>query len=123
MKAGSVNGSGFGMKMVQNSQGTDAYSKSIESRIVAAEKELQGLSEDKEMSAEEKMKKRQEIRQKITELENQLRQHQTRQRREMQQQRNSTAENLYDGITRESIEADLKKSDSKVTQGSVDMKI
>ena len=75
-----------GMNMVQ---ATDAVSKNIQKQIVNAQKQLQELSANKDMSMEEKMKKRQEIQQKITDLNNQLRQHQTIQRKEQQAKKSS----------------------------------
>ena len=71
-----------GMNMVQ---ATDAVSKNIQKQIVNAQKQLQELSANKDMSMEEKMKKRQEIQQQITDLNNQLRQHQIEQRKERQE--------------------------------------
>ena len=52
----------------------DSFSKSIHNQISNAQKQLQELSENKDMSMEEKMKRRQEIQQQITDLNNQLRQ-------------------------------------------------
>ena len=63
----------------------DSFSKSIHNQISNAQKQLQELSENKDMSMEEKMKRRQEIQQQITDLNNQLRQHQIEQRKEQQE--------------------------------------
>ena len=63
----------------------DSFSKSIHNQIANAQKQLQELSENKDMSMEEKMKRRQEIQQQITDLNNQLRQHQIEQRKEQQE--------------------------------------
>ncbi len=63
----------------------DSFSKSINNQIANAQKQLQELSENKDMSMEEKMKRRQEIQQQITDLNNQLRQHQIEQRKEQQE--------------------------------------
>ena len=62
----------------------DSVSKSINNQIANAQKQLQELSENKDMSMEEKMKKRQEIQQQITDLNIQLKQHQMEQRKEQQ---------------------------------------
>lgn len=62
----------------------DSVSKSIQSQIADAQKQLQALSENKEMTPEEKMKKRQEIQQEISSLNQQLRQHQIEKRKEQQ---------------------------------------
>ena len=64
----------------------DSFSKSIQNQISNAQKQLQELSENKDMSMEEKMKRRQEIQQQITDLNNQLRQHQIEQRKEKQEE-------------------------------------
>ena len=63
-------------------QAMDSYSKNIQNQIANAQKQLQELSSNKEMTLEEKMKKRQEIQQQISDLNMQLRQHQMEQRRE-----------------------------------------
>ena len=70
----------------------DSFSKSINNQISNAQKQLQELSENKDMSMEEKMKRRQEIQQQITDLNNQLRQHQMEQRKEKQEQAAKSAE-------------------------------
>ena len=73
--ANSQNG-GMNRKMA-----TDSVSKNIQNQIANAQNQLQELSANENMSAEEKMKKRQEIQQQITDLNNQLRQHQIEQRK------------------------------------------
>ncbi len=73
-----------GMKM-GNSMQMDSVSKNIQNQIVNAQKKLQDLSANEELSLEDKMKKRQEIQQEITNLNQQLRQHQMEQRKEKQQ--------------------------------------
>ena len=70
----------------------DSFSKSINNQIANAQKQLQELSENKDMSMEEKMKRRQEIQQQITDLNNQLRQHQIEQRKEQQEKAAKSAE-------------------------------
>lgn len=77
-----------GMKMGNNMQ-LDSVSKNIQNQVANAQKKLQDLSADKEMSIEDKMKKRQEIQQEITNLNQQLRQHQMEQRKEKQQNASS----------------------------------
>lgn len=74
MQAG---GSGINMQ-------TDSVSKNIQNQIANAQKQLQELSSNEDMTLEEKMKKRQEIQQEITTLNQQLRQHQIEQRKEQQ---------------------------------------
>ena len=81
-----VNTQAGGMNMMQT---TDSVSKNIQNQIANAQKQLQEISSNKEMSLEEKMKKRQEIQQQITDLNNQLRQHQIEQRKEQQAKKSS----------------------------------
>jgi len=80
-----------GMNMMQLN---DSVSKNIQNQIANAQKELQELSANKEISIEEKMKKRQEIQQQITELNQQLRQHQIEQRKEQQAKKSSMEDML-----------------------------
>ena len=75
----------------------DSFSKSIQNQISNAKKQLQELSENKDMSMDEKMKRRQEIQQQITDLNNQLRQHQIEQRKEKQEQAAKSAEKKESG--------------------------
>jgi len=63
---------------------SDSVSKSIQDKIVNAQKQLQELGANKDMTPEEKMKKRQEIQQEINNLNQQLRQHQIEKRKEQQ---------------------------------------
>ena len=66
-------------------QTADSYSKNIQRQIAAAQKKLQELSSNEDMTLEEKMEKRQEIQQEIANLNQQLRQHQIAQRKEQQE--------------------------------------
>ena len=89
MKINGFNGANTkigGMNMIESN---DSVSKNLQSQIVNAQKQLQEVSANKEMSLEEKMKKRQEIQQQIAELNNQLRQHQMEQRKEQQTKKSS----------------------------------
>lgn len=78
-------------------QTTDAYSRNIQSQIVSAQKQLQEISSNGDMTLEDKMKKRQEIQQQINDLNNQLRQHQMEQRREKQQAKRYSMEDMLGG--------------------------
>ncbi len=78
-------------------QGADAESKNIQSQIKRLEQELQKLSENEDMSMEDKMKKRQEIQQEISALNIQLRQHQIAQRREERQNKRSSMDDMLGG--------------------------
>lgn len=88
---------GTGKIQMPMQQGSDSYSKNIQSQIANAQKQMQELGENKEMSLEEKMKKRQEIQQQISDLQNQLRQHQIEQRRESQQKKGNSIDDMLGG--------------------------
>jgi len=81
MTINSINGANSQAGQMGMNQATDAYSRNIQNQIANAQKQLQELSSNKDMSLEEKMKKRQEIQQQISDLNMQLRQHQMEQRR------------------------------------------
>ena len=121
-----------GMNMMQSN---DSVSKNLQNQIANAQKQLQELSANKDMSIEEKMKKRQEIQQQITDLNNQLRQHQIEQRKEQQAKKTSLNDmlggskqtapktgNQSAGLSQASmnaiISADSAKAQAKI-QGSV----
>lgn len=74
---------------------TDAVTKNIQRQIANAQKQLQEISSNKDMTMEEKMKKRQEIQKEIADLNLQLRQHQIEQRKE-QQSKNTSMDNMLD---------------------------
>lgn len=82
MTINGINGVNTQMKQMGMNQATDSYSRNIQSQIANAQKQLQELSSNEDMSLEEKMKKRQEIQQQISDLNMQLRQHQMEQRKE-----------------------------------------
>lgn len=95
MKIGSTNGTaGAGIFQPQMQQGNDSFSKNIQNRIANAQKQMQELVENKEMSVEDKMKKRQEIQKQISDLQNQLRQHRQEQRKEQQQKSGSSMDDM-----------------------------
>ena len=79
MNISGVNGAGAsGMQAgaMGRGQAEDAVSKRLMQQIENAQKKLQEISGNSEISVEEKMKKRQEIQKEISELNSQLRQHQ-----------------------------------------------
>lgn len=92
-----INGTGAHVKQMGTNQAADSYSKSIQNQIAYAQKRLQEISSNEDMSLEEKMKKRQEIQQQINDLNRQLRQHQMEQRREQQQTKSSSMGNMPGG--------------------------
>ncbi len=81
MTINGINGANTQMGQMGMNQAADSYSKNIQNQIANAQKQLQELSSNEDMSLEEKMKKRQEIQKKISDLNAQLRQHQIEQRR------------------------------------------
>lgn len=78
-------------------QTADSYSRNIQNQIANAQKQLQELSSNEDMTLEEKMKKRQEIQQQISDLNMQLRQHQMEQRKEKQQAKGTSMDNMLGG--------------------------
>ena len=97
MKINGISGSNAQMGQMGMNQAADSYSRNIQNQIANAQKQLQELSSNKEMTLEEKMKKRQEIQQQISDLNMQLRQHQMEQRKEKQQERASSKDNMPGG--------------------------
>ena len=97
MKINGISGSNAQMGQMGMNQATDSYSRNIQNQIANAQKQLQELSSNEEMTLEEKMKKRQEIQQQISDLNMQLRQHQIEQRKEKQQAKGSSMDDMLGG--------------------------
>ncbi len=97
MRINGINGTNTQIGGMNITQASDSVSKNIQNQIANAQKQLQDLSANKDMSIEEKMKKRQEIQQQITDLNNQLRQHQMEQRKEKQQAKKSGMDDMLGG--------------------------
>jgi len=89
MTINGINGANTQIGQMGMNQATDSYSRNIQNQIADAQKQLQELSSNKDMTQEEKMTKRQELQQQISDLNVQLRQHQMEQRREKQQKQSS----------------------------------
>lgn len=70
-----VNGISGGNGLMAAPQGQDAVSRSIKQQIAELQKQMQQLSSNSDISAEEKMKKRQELQKEISSLNMELRQH------------------------------------------------
>ncbi len=88
MKINGMNNAGGAPQAANRAGGQDdSYSRNIKNQIANAQKRLQEISSDQQLSTEEKMKKRQEIQQEIANLNQQLRQHQMEQRRQQQENR------------------------------------
>ena len=97
MKINGINGANTQMGQMGMSQATDSYSRNIQNQIANAQKQLQELSSNGDMTLEEKMKKRQEIQQQISDLNMQLRQHQMEQRKEKQQAKGTSMDDMLGG--------------------------
>jgi len=118
MTINGINGANTQMGQMGMNQATDSYSRNIQSRIANAQKQLQELSSNEDMSLEEKMKKRQEIQQQISDLNMQLRQHQVEQRREKQQAKGSSMDNMPGG-TRNAGSAKAGSKSTGLSQASM----
>ena len=99
MNVTNISGNGTGTRSFQMNMniGSDATSKNLQSQIANAQKQMQELSSNKEMSPEAKMEKRKEIQEQINELQNQLRQHQIEQRKENLQRSTYSMEDMLGG--------------------------
>lgn len=85
---------------IQLDSNNGSYSKNLHNQIENAQKSLQELSDNKEMSVDEKMKKRQEIQKQITELQQNLRQHQIEQRRSQRENKGSSIDDMISASPR-----------------------
>lgn len=112
----------------------DSVSKSIQKQIEKAQKQLQELSSNKELSLEDKMKKRQEIQQTITTLNQELRQHQIELRKEQtgkvseddsvlgKDQQTKTKDSKETGLSQASMKSMLS-ADASIKQAKVQGKV
>ena len=108
----------------------DMVSKSLQSQIASAQKQLQELSSNDRMSVEEKRKKRQELQKQIADWNNQLRQHQIEERKKKQQeqeqkkantdtrQKQNTTQGAGNGLSGESMQA-IIGADVSVKQAKI----
>ena len=108
MRINGINGTNTHVGGMNMARANDSVSKNIQNQIANAQKQLQELSANKDMSIEEKMKKRQEIQQQITDLNNQLRQHR------LNRGKNSRQRNLQWMICLVAVRKLLRKPESKV---------
>ena len=97
MRINSINGTNTQTGTIGMAQANDSVSKNIQNQIANAQKKLQELSSNEELSIEDKMKKRQEIQQEINNLNQQLRQHQIEQRKEQQSKKSSSMDDMVAG--------------------------
>lgn len=121
MTINGINGANTQMGQMGMNQATDSYSRNIQNQIANAQKQLQELSSNEEMTLEEKMKKRQEIQQQISDLKMQLRQHQMEQRRaavsgsEIQQEKASSRDDMLGGTKAKAGEKSTGLSQASMT--------
>lgn len=113
MTINGISGANTQAAQIGMNQAMDSYSKNIQNQIANAQKQLQELSSNEEMTLEEKMKKRQEIQQQISDLNMQLRQHQIEQRREQQNQ-NVAANDTANATNRTSVKQGSSSSDASM---------
>lgn len=85
----------------------DSLTKSLKKQIARLQENLQKLSENSDLSMEEKMKRRQEIMKQIADLNNQLRMHEMELRKEKQNNEKVQEE-----------QASAKKTENKKNQGT-----
>lgn len=116
MKINGLNGASTQPGAAGMTQDTDSFCKNIQNQIANAQKRLQDLSSNENMSIEEKMKKRQEIQQEITNLNQQLRQHQIEKRKE-KQAKNTPVQDLTGGANNGKTAA--KEKSSGLSQASM----
>lgn len=90
----------------------DSISKNLKRQIEQAQKQLQEISSNQDLSMEEKMKKRQEIQQEIARLNQQLRQHQIELRKEQQTAQRQSKGNAMDEVLGGSSADGSKKADN-----------
>ncbi|MCH5271794.1 MAG: FlxA-like family protein [Lachnospiraceae bacterium] len=123
MTINGINGANTQMGQMGMNQEADVYSRNIQNQITNAQKQLQELSSNANMTLEEKMKKRQEIQRQISDLNMQLRQHQMELRREAmshakeQQAQGSSMDDMLGG-TRNAGSAQAGKS-TGISQASM----
>ena len=115
MKINGTNGANTQMGQIGMNQAADSYSRNIQNQIANAQKQMQELSSNENMTLEEKMKKRQEIQQQIADLNTQLRQHQIEQRKEKQQAKASSMDDKLDGTKTTAGEKNTGLSQTSIT--------
>lgn len=118
MEISSINGANAQVRQMGINQATDSYSRNIQNQIANAQKQLQELSSNKDMTQEEKMTKRQELQQQISDLNVQLRQHQMEQRREKQQAKGSSMDDMLGG-TGNTSSAKAENKSTGISQASM----
>lgn len=100
-------------------QADDPYSKQIKQQIADAQKQLQELFSNQDMTAEEKMKKRQELQKKISDLNMQLKQHQVELRREKQQEKGPTMDDMLGNTKNTVASKNNAKADAGISQANM----
>lgn len=117
MRIDGFNGAGIQPGAVAGYKATDAVSRTIRQQIETAQKQLQELAMNKDLTPDEKMKKRQELQKKIAELNNQLRQHEAELRREQQAEAKAAEE--VSGGSRKAGTAENDKRSAGLSQAGM----
>lgn len=97
MNVNGITGANAQIRQMGMSPAADSYSRNLQKQIANAQKQLQEISSNKNMSLEEKMKKREEMQKEINDLNTQLRQYQMEQRREKQQTKEISMDDMTGG--------------------------
>ena len=112
-----INGSNTIMNDMNMMNKEDSVSKNIKKQIANAQKQMQELSANKDMSIEEKMKRREEIQTQIKDLNMQLRQHQIEQRKETASEKGSSMDDMLSSNNK--VESKSKKQSDGLSQASM----
>ena len=112
-----INGSNTIMNDMNMMNKEDSVSKNIKKQIANAQKQMQELSANKDMSIEEKMKRREEIQTQIKDLNMQLRQHQIEQRKEKASGKGSSMDDMLSSNNK--VASKSKKQSNGLSQASM----
>lgn len=117
-------GAGAAPALKTGTQAVDATSRSLQKQIENAQKQMQELAKNDQMSPEDKMKKRQELQKQITDLEQQLRQHalelQRKQAEEARKKREQEEQERSAGRQKEQEQKGVMSKDSMNAMLSAD---
>ncbi len=112
-----INGSNTIMNDMNMMNKEDSVSKNIKKQIANAQKQMQELSANKDMSIKEKMKRREEIQTQIKDLNMQLRQHQIEQRKEKASEKGSSMDDMLSSNNK--VASKSKKQSDGLSQASM----
>lgn len=118
-----LGGTSAQMSPIGSAQANDPVAKDLQRQINDAQKQMQELASNKEMSAEDKMKKRQELQQKVSDLNMQLRQHQIDKRKEKQQEKTSSDDIFNPNGKSNQVQAKTGAQNTGLSQSSMEAMI